>query len=198
LPPRRRLLIPNRQRVELVQLRKVTAELDLDAIPAVLPSAQVQAFARELLSLIAAIDRACMETGQGPIFASTHRVRDIAAQLPFALAVDNRTFADLIDDLYQLLYEGAGSDNLRFHARHGGPLADPACEVVFVIKRMRHYFRHDPERGKDAERQQRLRVNDLEQRGFRGLPRTAGGFRDLQRMLLEETVIFARRLRDSL
>ncbi len=197
--PFRLLLVPRYQRGELQRVAAALEGLDIEGLLGLIPTGQVVLIAHELLALVLDINESRRTTSSAPIFETTARFVRVIAELPFASASDRYTFADLIDDLYVLLYEAAGSDALRYLGDHGGPLIADRCGIVFVIRRLRNHLRHDPERGNSREIATNLDAvrADLVARGLNGLPRTRHEYRRLHRVLLEEAVAFLRTLREA-
>jgi hypothetical protein len=195
----RRLLVPRAQRVQIRRSAVVVADLDADTLLATIPVGQMVLVTREIVTLVADINEICASSGKPVIFRPTSRILRVVAELPFALAVDRESFADVIDDLYWLLYEAPGANSLRYLATNGGPLIDSDCDVVFVVKRLRNFFRHDPEHGSDDEIEKKLAAvrDDLFARGFETLPNGREAYQRLQRILVEEVLGFLALLRDS-
>jgi len=199
LPPPRRLYAPRLQRAEL--LRDVAAaDLDLDELLVILPTGQLILLARELLSLVIEINESRQLAGQEPMFRMTIRVGRAFAELPFAVAVDEETFGDFVDDLYFLLYEAPGGGSLKYETKHAGPLTHDECAFVFVIKYLRNYYRHDLEHGSDRDIKKKF--GDIaayfRERGCDAPPRRRDEFRRLQRTLLEESVSFLDTINERL
>jgi hypothetical protein len=117
----------------------------------------------------------------------------------FGVPVSRQTFADFIDDLYWLLYEAPGSGSLRYLTEQGGPFSRDDCEVVFAVKRLRNYYRHDPEHGSAADIAKKLAAVDADLRA-RGVPRlrSRNDYRLLHRVLLQEVTAFLQKLRNAL
>lgn len=194
VPHERRLLAPRIQRLEL---RRSTTVLDDDAdledVLATIPVGQRILVSREVVGIL--IELAGSYTFTTPIFKITERVVRACAELPFAVPVDRRTFADFIDDLYWLLYESPGSGSLRYLVEHGGPFGREDCEIVFVIKRLRNYYRHDLEHGSERDIQKKIDAvrEDLRIRGVEHLG-SRDAYRAIHRVLLEEVLTFLRKL----
>jgi hypothetical protein len=198
-PPPRRLLVPWAQRIELRRAGDLLDEhADLDDVLAALPTGQVVLVAREVVDLFLDIVE---ERGGGgvKIFRMTARVARACAELPFALPVSRQTFADFVDDLYWLLYEAPGARSLRYLSEHGGPFSLQDCDFIFVVKRLRNYYRHDLEHGSDRDIEKKFAEvrEDLRARGVER-PQSRGDYRALHRVLLEEVAMFLRKLREAL
>jgi hypothetical protein len=197
--PPRRLYVPQVHRIELRRMQVDLADADIDELFVALPSGQLVLLAREVIDLVVDINEARTVSGGELIFKLTLRVMRVCAELPFAIALDRSTFADFIDDLYWLLYEGPGANSLRYITAHGGPFDASECEIIFVIKRLRNFYRHDVEHGSDSDIKKKFEAitADLSPRGFVVLPRTRDDYRRLQRVLLEEVTTFLRALQEK-
>jgi hypothetical protein len=199
-PPSRRLLVPRIQRIELRRAADTLDEnADLDDVLAALRIGQVVLVAREVVGLFLALVDEQQGSSRKPIFRMTARAARACTEMPFAVPVDRRTFADFVDDLYWLLYEAPGARALKYLPEHGGPLTQDDCETVFVIKLLRNYYRHDLEHGSDRDIEKKFaEVRDvLRARGVEN-PRTRTDYRTLHRVLLEEAAAFLRKLQDAL
>jgi len=200
VPPPRRLYAPQLHRIELRRMQDDLEDADVEDLLVALPSGQLVLLAREVINLVIQINEVRTIAGEGSMFKQTDRVMRVCCELPFAVALTRSTFADFIDDLYWLFYEAPGAGSLRYLTAHGGPLADDDCEIVFVIKRLRNFYRHDPEHGSDREIEKKFEAiaADLAAHGFNALPRTRDHYRRLQRVVLEEVAAFLRMLHDKL
>lgn len=170
---------------------------DPNQLVAAAPTSRIIGLAREAMELVFRINQAAQARGSSEIFKPTNRVLQVFQRLPWLDAHTEGLFGDVVDDLYVLLYEGAGKDNLRFLRAHGGPLDPPACDVIFCIKHLRNkWLRHDPEHGgkKDIEKSYATLGGHLQRLGLSKLPRRAADYRLLQERLLREVVSFLERL----
>lgn len=197
---RRRLLVPGIQRQQLRRRASAIENLELDDLLAAIPIGQAIQPAQEILSLIADINEERVAAGDEPMFKLTVRLQRVITELPQTAALDRSSFADFIDYLYWLFYEAAGTAKLRYHTDGGGPLNDTTCSVVFFVKRLRNFFRHDLEHGSDRDIAKKFADvhDDLVVRGLERLPRTREEYLQFQRNLLEEALAFVRVLRESI
>ena len=198
--PPRRLAAPRRHRIELSRVGEALQDLDIREALTVIPSGQIALIASELLVIVSDINYTCQLAGSEVIFTPTVRLQRVAAELPFALANSGSSFAEIIDDLFWLLCEAAGSAKPRFLVENGGVLSRDESEIVFVIKRLRNHLRHDPEHGSEREIAKKYEhvLADLAARGFTAWPRTRAEYTAVQRVLLEEAAAFGAKLRDRL
>jgi hypothetical protein len=192
---RRRLLAPRVQRVELRRNTTVfDDDADLEDVLAATAIGQCILVSREIIRIL--IDLSDSYAFATPIVKATERFALACAELSFAVPVDRQTFADFIDYLYWLLYEAPGGGSLKYLTEHGGPFEREDCQIVFVIKRMRNYCRHDLDHGseRDIQKKREALREDLRSRGVEQLGSRAS-YRVIHRALLEETLLFVQKLR---
>lgn len=123
------------------------------------------------------------------------------ADLPGLVPSNQASFADFIDRLYWVFYEGAGKDSLRYLSGQGGPFDETDCEVIWAIKTLRNkWYRHDPDHGSPSEirRSYRTLKATLQRFGFERFPDSAKDYRRIHVMLVNELIQFLRKLRDRL
>ena len=80
------------------------------------------------------------------VFKPTNASFTAISCISTAFSVDKDTFANVVDSLYMLLYEGSG-----YAARILKILKDEECATLWNIKHLRTDFRHDYEHGKERE-----------------------------------------------
>jgi hypothetical protein len=164
------------QRADVLRRAEVTPQAAGEELVAASPIARVGTLAAEVLLLVADCNEASLVRGV-PMFKTTTRSLRAAVDLCQVAPTDRHTFGTLIDDLFFLLYEGAGSAHLRF-LRAAGGVFDPeeeAVKAVFQLKFLRNkWLRHDAEHG--SERDIKKSWSDLGQTvralGLAGIPRT--------------------------
>jgi uncharacterized protein (DUF1778 family) len=199
ISPTRNLTTPFVQQEELLALSDVSNEEDIDLLVSQSPAAQESERARGILNLTMHCNKArCIkEKGLQNIFTPTTKLMEVFADLPWITPQEEETFGKFIDCLYFLVYEGAGTDNLRFHEKHGGPLSDDDCKVVWCVKILRNkWLRHDADRGKESDINKSWdNLNSYFQwLGLSGYPRSASDYRKLHRRLLKEIEDFLAKL----
>ncbi len=200
LAPDRRMALPTRQQAEMLAAPPETP-IDAETLAATSGGVALHALARQILSLALEVNLARRLNGGDDIFKLTNRIVQVAIDLPWMDVANKHALGDFVDDLYFLLYEGAGKDRLRFLQSQGGPLDDDACEIVFVVKHLRNkWLRHDAEHGDEASVRKSYSLLDgrLRALGIPGMPRRPNEFRILQKRLLEEAHAFLSRLHDAL
>ena len=165
------------------------------------PAAGAAAQVLEMLRLIPQVNSAAKISGRGEILKPTTRMIEAMLDLVALVPSNRAAFADFIDCVYWLFYEGAGKDNLRYLSANGGPYSEKDCEVIWAIKTFRNkWYRHDPDHGEatSVKRSYRALREALERFGFAHLPGNAGDYRQLHMLLVNELVRFLEGLRDRL
>ena len=162
-----------------------------------LPSLRYSRTAQAVCSLIPLINQQCGAHGLEQIFKPTNQLIRALVALPNIIAVSRDLFAQFIDCLFFIVYEGAGKDNLRFLPL----ISASAVEPVWTIKHLRNYdFRHDVEHGKPNEIQKKQA--SLGEDCFRliGLPtpRSRRDFRNAQLSLLKQVEALLSHISDRI
>jgi hypothetical protein len=201
LPPRS-LILPVVQQDELIAVVEAGGEEDEASLIQLSPAAKVADEARCVLSLVAKCNEVVQAAGKPEIFKPTTRLLETFADLPWLLPEDKRTFADFVDCLYFIFYEGAGKDKLRFLNNHGGVLdASSDCDFIWCIKHLRNkWLRHDADHGKEADikkswKDLSAKFNAL---GLEHTPVTQQQFRHLHSSLLREANAFLQKILERL
>jgi hypothetical protein len=201
LPPRS-LILPVVQQDELIAVVEASDEEDEASLIQLSPAAKVAEEAKCILSLVAKCNEVVQVAGKHEIFKPTTRLLETFADFPWLLPEDKRTFADFVDCLYFIFYEGAGKDKLRFLNNYGGVLdASSDCDFIWCIKHLRNkWLRHDADHGKEADikkswKDLSAKFNAL---GLEHTPVTQQDFRHLHRSLLREANAFLRKILERL
>jgi hypothetical protein len=144
---------PFTQQDELLAFDAVEDETDTEAMTIVSPTAQTVQSGRRVLELVTQCNEAGKTSVYGvEIFKPTTRLMTVFNDLPWLSPTDRFRFGDVVDCLYFIFYEGAGKDNLRFLDKHGGPLTDADCDLIWCIKHLRNkWSRHDADHGKEKD-----------------------------------------------
>jgi len=186
------------QRSELIVLaRKMPHFLDDEKSLNSLPTFRYFNLAQSVCRLVTIINRQCAVSGIDAVFRLTDRLAESLVALPNLIAVDSQNFAEFVDYLYFIIYEGAGKDNLRFLDLVGPDDAEP----VWVLKHIRNYLtRHDVEHGKEKDikkKQERLGAifSSLIEKP---LPRTRRDFGDAQIAFLMQIEAMLKKVSDEL
>lgn len=115
-------------------------------------TAELSSKARTVLNLITQCNEASKISGKSEIFKPTNKILEIFSDLPWLVANDKRSLADIVDCLYFLFYEGAGKDNLRFLTANQGVLHETECDFIWCVKHLRNkWLRHDVDHGKQSQ-----------------------------------------------
>jgi len=193
---------PFAQQDELLGCHAVEDENDTGAMTGNSATAQTVQLARCVLELVTQCNEAGKTSGScGEIFKPTTRLMTVFSDLPWIAATDRSRFFEVVDCLYFIFYEGAGNDNLRFLDRHGGPLTDADCDLVWCIKHLRNkWSRHDADHGKEKDIQKSWEEVAAKFRwlGLAQYPSDSCHFRHLQQQLLVEAENFLRRILNRL
>ena len=80
------------------------------------------------------------------VFKPTNASFTAISCISTAFSVNKDTFANVVDSLYMLIYEGSGSASRILKI-----LKDEECETLWNIKHLRTDFRHDYEHGKEKD-----------------------------------------------
>ncbi|ACK67945.1 hypothetical protein PCC8801_4006 [Rippkaea orientalis PCC 8801] len=156
----------------------------------------------DILKLIVLCNESMTYLGCAEIFKPTTRILEAYIYLPLLIPQDKPSFANLIDYLYWIFYEGAGKDNLRFFNNQGGVLdKDQDCDFIWCIKFLRNkWLSHDPDHGTPSEirKSKKDLLDKLNWLGLKHIPTTDEHFRFLHRRLLEEGVNFLSQLIEKL
>ncbi len=198
---KRELQSPYVQRKELLSAIKnedveVTASL-IDNLPAT----QAAYLTQKILKTIVICNESGKVLGNQEIFKPTTRALEVYTDMPWLIAIDKKTFAEFIDCLYFLFYEGAGKDKLRFMKKQGGPLEENDFEFILCIKHLRNkWIRHDADHGKEKDIQKSWSAlsSQLKWLGLTHLPTTEFDFRSLHMGLLVKACEFLDKIINGL
>ena len=187
-----------RQRDELVERRRREPEATeadlLERSPLTRPGTR----ARRVAQLVVLCNQAAQLRGL-EMFKPTTRVLQACLNLPQAAPMDELTLGAAVDDLYFMLYEGAGGDTLRFVDNAGGPFARDAEHLagVWHLKFLRNkWLRHDPEHGTPTSirKNHEKLAGTLAALGITGLPTTPADYLHLFDNLLAALEAFLSEL----
>lgn len=193
----RPLATPVVQQDELLAAPDISDEEDETALLDLSPAARAADNSKIILSLVVQCNEAVKVAGQSEIFKPTTRLLEAFSDFPWVLPVDKHTFADFVDCLYFIFYEGAGKDNLRFLNSNRGLLDEADCDFIWCIKHLRNkWLRHDADHGKESAI--RKSWDELSAKfswlGLGHVPITPEHFRHLHNCLLKEAEAFLRKI----
>ncbi|MFO0881273.1 MAG: hypothetical protein U0840_28540 [Gemmataceae bacterium] len=191
----RPLTAPFFQQEELIAVGGIDDEEDQFLLVQKSPVAQTVGLAKEMLSLVARCNEASKTAGSAEIFKPTTRLLEVFADMPWLVASDKSRFADVVDCLYFVFYEGAGKDKLRFLKDQGGPLAPADCDLIWCIKHLRNkWTRHDADHGKESDirRSWSELASKFSWLQLGSYPTELAHFRQMHDRLLREAIAFLR------
>ena len=197
----RPLPAPFLQQEELLSHEAAIDDEDTQYLVSASETASFVELSKNLLELVTLCNEAGKTSTGTEIFKPTTRLLEVFADLPWLVATDRKRLAEVVDCLYFVFYEGAGKDKLRFMAKHGGPLEDTDCDLIWCIKHLRNkWTRHDADHGKEKDIQRSWK--DLTAK-FRWLslsehPTETKHFRLMQQRLLTEATTFLKMILNRL
>jgi len=196
-PEHSALVLPFVQRSELVVARHQLVSIDVPALAPYSPAFRSAQHVHAAVGLLSDVNTARKMKGKNETFKPTTRFVVAMRDLLFIVPTDERTFGDFIDALYFLLFEAAGDEHPRFLVENDGELERDECEVVWVTKRLRNFYRHDSDHGKDSSIRRKFVSLDEDMRtfGLRSLPRTPEEYRRVHHVLLRRATEFLTLLR---
>jgi hypothetical protein len=149
------------QQNELLTCDAVEDETDTEAMTIVSPTAQTVQCGRRVLNRINQCNGAGKTSGKGEeIFKPTTRLLEAYHDLPWLSSTNRNDFANVVDCLYFIFYEGAGfyagahrKLKLRFlDDSHGGLLTEADCKLIWCIRTLRDkWTRHDADHGREKD-----------------------------------------------
>jgi hypothetical protein len=126
---------------------RVAVEVDVDlAVAGALPTRICQLGSAIVFSVVR-INDAFRRRGKEEVFHSTTRSLWAASVLSAVVTGAERDFADVVDALFFLLYEGSGASTCRLSAI----VSDEDLQPLWRLKNFRLYYRHDIEHGNSKE-----------------------------------------------
>lgn len=193
-----------RQRDELIAEATAAPLASVEEIAAAAPLVKVAPLISGLLTLVVDCNEAARLYGHGDIFAQRNRTLRAAAQLPLLLPCDLESLATAVSHLYFLIYEGAGSDNLRFETGKSACGVflrdDEIFQAVMDLKFLRSkWLAHDPERGgKGADKTYSDLKDTFANLGVSRFPRSPDEYQRLYIQLVRKLHAFLSELRSRL
>lgn len=144
-----------------------------------LPSYIYYKTAKSCGHLITRCNQKCGALGKDYIFKPTNKLMIALMAISDLIAPNELIFGEFIDQLYILLYEGVGDDNLRVK----NYLSDDELLPIWDIKQLRnYYFRHDVEHGNtDNAKKKMQKIGEIFHRIIKKpLPENGKDFRNAQ------------------
>ena len=180
------------ERRELAAAAGEAGVLDIADIRAGLRAARVSGKSLRVQDLLFDCNEAAMVSRKDGVFEYTTRMLSALCRLPFVVPLTRELFGEVVDALYFALYEGAGSDHLRY-MQPNGPLTKDECEFVFCVKHLRNkWLRHDPEHGSERSIQRSFAdlKNALVFFGLDHVPTKPREFRSLHEAMIDKAEAF--------
>ena len=140
-----RLFGPLNSHLGYIYCRDFDGDVDLEVASA-LPS-RISHYGGEIVTVAVRINEKRRRHGDQDIFKPTNRSLKAASSIPSVVADSESLFGEIVDDLYFLLYEGAGGSKLRLKDLAN----DEELCPLWHLKQLRLYFRHDIEHGSESE-----------------------------------------------
>jgi len=180
------------QREELLSRdEEIPEEADYETLVPLAPSASLYDLARKCLELVGL----CVETNETltgeTVFKLTPMVLLSFSGLLGTVAQNRVTLAQVVENLYIVLYESAGKDKLRYLERNY--LTRDECEIIWKIKHLRNkWLSHDAEHGSDRDIREarRLRLEALNWLGVERVPTRPDEYARIHGLLLEKVEKF--------
>lgn len=131
-----------------LEIGEVDFEKEIDIEGTVLESeaAQVTQMGGQLVHLVYDLNAEAEREGKPAVFKPTNKTLYSCSIIPTRIATDERSFFEIVDGLYFLLYEGSGeADRLTERC------LPHYLEVLWRLKHLRLGARHDVDHGKDKD-----------------------------------------------
>lgn len=201
-PPRVEFNLPAAQQKELLdRTDEVPEDAGYETLAPLAPSSQLADDAIACLMLYERCNEARLFRGEAPFFRPTARGTVAAGWISMLVADDRDKFDFLIDQLYMLIYEGAGGQKQKYLVENGGVMERPECDAVWDIKQLRSKrSRHDIEHGSEGEVRKKYReLGEMYRRlGLSRFPQTPEEYALLQRVVLRNLRVFMTELAERI
>jgi hypothetical protein len=201
-PPRVEFNLPATQQRELLdRTEEVPEDAGYETLAPLAPSSQLADDAIACVMLYERCNEARRLRGEEPFFKPTTRGTVAACWIGMIVADDRDKFDFLIDQLYMLIYEGAGGQKQKYLVEHGGVMERPECDAVWDIKQLRSKrSRHDIEHGSEGDIRKKYRdLDEMYSRlGLNRFPQTPEEYAILQRAVLRNLRAFMTELAERI
>jgi hypothetical protein len=197
VPEPRALQLPYAQQEQLLSAADEVEEGDTESLIAKSPLAHSATSAQQILLSATTCNQVRQTNGSEEIFKPTTRLLAVYADMPWLAPVDEKSFAEFVDCLYFLFYEGAGKDKLRFLQEYGGPISIDDFDFIECIKHLRNkWTRHDPDHGAETDIKKSRQQLDAKLRwlGLNRFPVSADDYRVLHTALLAKSNEFVQKI----
>jgi hypothetical protein len=194
--------LPATQQRELLdQTEEVPEDSGYETLAALAPSSQLADDAIACVMLYERCNEARRLRGEEPFFKPTTRGTVSACWIGMIVAEDRDKFDFLIDQLYMLIYEGAGGLKQKYLIENGGIMERSECDAVWDIKQLRSKrSRHDIEHGSEGDIRKKYRELDemYHRLGLSRFPQTPKEYALLQRVVLRNLRAFLTELAERI
>lgn len=120
-------------------------------------AATVSTNAEEIIDLIFDINELVAAEGSAFMFKPTNRGLVSTVKMTTTVADNQTSFAEIVDALYFLLYEGSGDAK-----RLTEVISQQDLEILWWIKKLRRSFRHDLDHGPESKsRKQHIEIGEV-------------------------------------
>jgi hypothetical protein len=126
---------------------RVAVEVDVDLAVASAIPARICQLGGAIVFKVVRINEALKRRDKEDIFHSTNRSLWAASIIPAVVTGTERDFAEIVDALFFLLYEGSGASTCRLSS----VVSDEDLQPLWRLKHLRLYYRHDIEHGSSKE-----------------------------------------------
>ncbi len=134
-------------------------ELDIQTRVRTTRPSRASSEAYRLLKLVRAFNKRDVRNGKPETFKPTIELAWGFAVTTHEVATDEESFANVVDSLFHIMYEGTGNAQ-RFVETYGRE--DPRLNWLWDLKHLRHEIRHDIDHGDSLEtRRKHLRVGRI-------------------------------------
>jgi hypothetical protein len=187
------------EREELVASTGSGGVLVLDGGDVISLAARAARRVRSISELIVSCNKASSLVGNVPVFKYTDAIVSGMCDVSWLVPRTERQLGDFVEILYYALYEGAGSDHLRYVGP--GLLAHEECSFVWSLKHLRNkWLRHDVDHGTERDiAQSRSKLREaLAHFGLDHIPTKRAEFRQLHGSIVAEAIDFLEHLLERL
>jgi hypothetical protein len=180
------------QREELLSREEeIPQEADYETLAPLAPSANLFETALRCLELVGLCDETNQTCTGETVFKLTPMVLISFSGLLGTVAHNRATLAQVVENLYIVLYESAGTDKLRYLER--SYLTRDECEIIWRIKHLRNkWLSHDADHGSDSDikESRRVRMDALWWLGVERMSSRREDYAHVHRVLLERVEEF--------
>jgi hypothetical protein len=180
------------QRQELIDREEaIPEEADYETLTSLAPSTDLYEGTRRCMELVGLCDETDQTHSDATVFKLTPMVFMSFSDLLGTVASSRAGLAQVVENLYVVLYESAGADKLRY--LETGYLSHDECEIIWTIKHLRNkWLGHDAEHGtdKDIQSARRMRMKALESLGFERMPTRRDDYVRIHHALVEQVEEF--------